>query len=512
MNKQKLSRLVLSLIITAQLFSCISKNKEPKGQTLYNSHCASCHVLPSIEDLPKAIWENGILPDMAARMGIIDSSNNPLKRKSFLEQEAILKSGIYPNTPTISKDDWDILRNYILQKAPDSLVSNISSPKSNKISQFEISPVNIDSINGSYATFLEFNNNDNTILVGNVSGSIFSYNRVSNEVKQIDQRYSAPTSILKKKNKTYITTVGFLDPSQLSQGEITILDSANVTKLPMYFHRPVHTSVEDLNNNGKEELIISEFGDLTGSLSLVVPNTDDFGYKKKVLLNQPGATRTITRDMNNDGKLDIVALMAQGREGVSIFYQKDDFNFEFETVIRLNPVFGSSWFDLLDYDNDGDHDIVIANGDNADKSFVPKPYHGLRIYINDGDNNFEEKYFYPLNGATRFVANDFDQDGDFDFGVLSTFPDYTNAPNKTFVYLENVSSESFEFETFTIDQNNLGRWFLMDDGDIDNDGDLDIIISSFTYTFTPVPKKYEEFWKESECDILILENKLITKK
>jgi hypothetical protein len=512
MNQPKFSRLVLCLIIVAQLISCVAKNKESKGQALYNSYCASCHVLPSIEDLPKAIWENGVLPDMAARMGIIDSSNNPLNRKSFLEQEAILKSGIYPNTPIISTEDWDILRSYILQKAPDSLITNSNSPQSKLITQFDMKAVNIDSTKGSYATFLEFNKSDNTAMIGNVGGSIFSYNGASNKVKKIDQRYSAPTSITKKKNKTYVTTVGFLDPSELSQGEITIIDSSNVTKLPMYFHRPVYTSVEDLNNNGQEELIISEFGDLTGSLSLVIPNKNQIGFKKKILLKQPGATRTITRDMNNDGKLDIVALFAQGREGVSIFYQKDNLNFKFETVISLNPVFGSSWFDLLDYDNDGDQDIVIANGDNADKSFVPKPYHGLRIYINDGENRFEEKYFYPLNGATRFVANDFDQDGDFDFGVLSTFPDYTKAPNKTFVYLENVSSESFEFKTFTIDQNKLGRWFLMDDGDVDNDGDVDIIISSFTYTFTPVPKKYEELWKESECDILILENKLITKE
>ncbi len=52
----------------------------------------------------------------------------------------------------------------------------------------------------------------------------------------------------------------------------------------------------------------------------------------------------------------------------------------------------------------------------------------------------------------------------------------------------------------------------MDDEDVDNYGDVDIIISSFTYTFTSVPKKYIELWKESECDILILENKLITKE
>ena len=132
----------------------------------------------------------------------------------------------------------------------------------------------------------------------------------------------------------------------------------------------------------------------------------------------------------------------------------------------------------------------------------------MRIHINDGNNNFEEKYFYQLNGATRLVAHDFDQDGDIDFGVISTFPDYENGPEFSFVYLENIKEDKFTFKPYTFKESNLGRWFLLDKGDIDNDGDMDIILSSFTYVFTPVPKYLSKLWKEKNIDLMLLENNL----
>ena len=133
----------------------------------------------------------------------------------------------------------------------------------------------------------------------------------------------------------------------------------------------------------------------------------------------------------------------------------------------------------------------------------------MRIHINNGNNNFAEEYFYAMNGATRLVADDFDDDGDIDFGVLSTFPDYENKPEFSFVYLENTNADAFKFTPYTLEEANLGRWLLMDKGDVDQDGDMDILLSSFTYSFIPVPAGLLQFWKESNTDMMILENKLI---
>ena len=155
-------------------------------------------------------------------------------------------------------------------------------------------------------------------------------------------------------------------------------------------------------------------------------------------------------------------------------------------------------------------DIVTVQGDNADKTYVQKPYHGLRIHLNDGSNNFTESYFYPLNGATRFAIEDFDKDNDYDLALISTFPDYDNHPELSFVYLENIGGNvTFEFNTEIIKEANEGRWLLMDKGDVDQDGDTDIILSSFSYSFTPVPQNLEKQWQENNVDLLILENQLI---
>ena len=215
--------------------------------------------------------------------------------------------------------------------------------------------------------------------------------------------------------------------------------------------------------------------------------------------------------MDKDGKLDIVTLTSQGDESITILYQQDDLVFKTDKAIRFSPIYGSSWFELIDYDGDGDDDIVTVNGDNADKTYVSKPYHGLRILINDGDNNFTETYFYPLNGATRFVADDFDQDGDYDFGIISTFPDYQEKPEYSLIYLENLNAGSYDFQPYSFDEGNDSRWLLLDAGDIDQDGDTDIILSAFTYVFTPVPNEITAKWDEKNVDIMVLKNTLIDK-
>jgi len=103
------------------LYSSCTPSKEKRAAKLYTTHCASCHELPNIQDLPKHIWDEGILPEMAARMGIIYDGNNPYIGLTFKEQGSRMKSGVYPSRPLISMTDWENLKNYILTLAPDSL-------------------------------------------------------------------------------------------------------------------------------------------------------------------------------------------------------------------------------------------------------------------------------------------------------------------------------------------------------------------------------------------------------
>jgi hypothetical protein len=75
-----------------------------------------------------------------------------------------------------------------------------------------------------------------------------------------------------------------------------------------------------------------------------------------------------------------------------------------------------------------------------------------------------------------------------------------------FIYLENLGD--FNFKENIIEDVNFGRWFLLDKGDIDKDGDIDILISSFTYTFSPVPNEFQKTWEENDVDLILLKNNL----
>ena len=492
-------------------FISCSSSTSKKEVALYQTHCTRCHLAPSINDLPKEIWSKNILPDMGARMGIRDSSYNPLKGYSFSEMDAINRTGIYPSIPTISKKDWKLLKNYIISLAPDYLPAIENTLASNELSQFYSKPISLDKVKGTSLTFLQYNSQMQKLLTGDLSGNLFEYDFDTKKNSYLGHFGSAIVDYTKKDSIVYLTAVGYLNPSENSSGKIFIGQDKTFNAIPEILHRPVNTLVNDLNKDGENEFVVSEFGNLTGKLSLLI-KIDSANYEKRILLNQPGSIRVLTKDMNKDGKNDLIALTSQGDETITILYQENNLKFRPEKVISLSPVYGISWFELVDYDGDGDDDIITANGDNADKSYVQKPYHGMRIHINDGNNNFEEKYFYAMNGATRLLARDFDQDGDIDFGVIATFPDYDNRPEYSFVYLENTSSKTFSFNPYTFKGSKLGRWFLMDAGDVDHDGDDDIILSSFTYVFTPVPDELSKLWKEKNVDIMLLENKLINKQ
>lgn len=482
------------LLTIFPIFLCLGSctpEKRKKEVVLYNQYCASCHMAPKIDELPKDIWEKAILPDMLSRMDLEETHKKPNNAKEGFR-------------PKIKLQDWVMLKNYIVAMAPEKL-AEITIPNTAVLEQFKPKPLALDKRNGALITYLEFK--DGQLFFGDMLGALKSYDFDSKSITQHYQGKSPITWYNETDSLKLFTEVGILEPSQSEQGKLIIKNDTDNTSLNNTFYRPVHTLLQDLNGDRKKEMVVSEFGDETGRLSLLIQN-DSLGYDKKVLLNQPGCIRTLTKDMDNDGKLDLITITSQGNESITILYQEDNLNFKKDKVLQFSPVYGSSWFELVDYNGDGFDDIITVNGDNADKSYVHKPYHGMRIHLNDGTNQFTEAYFYPLNGATRVLARDFDKDGDVDFGLINSFPDYEKAPELDFVYLENENSEKFDFSSKVLEKPNEGRWLLMDAGDIDLDGDEDIFLSSFTYSLAPVPENLSKQWGNNNVDVLILENKL----
>jgi hypothetical protein len=491
------------LVLVFLLGAC-NTEKRPKEVVLYETYCASCHIAPDIQDLPKELWDTSVLPAMASRMGIRTEENHPYKNLSFNEQAAVIKSGVYPEKPIIDLEDWQLLRDYIISMAPESLPADSIKKTSAPLVQFQQMALELDSVPGALITYLDYDD-QGTIHTGSMRGTLGSYDMAEKNYSILGQYRSAISNVHFDDGNVFVTTMGQLLPSEIPAGFLLKNNGENVSPVLAGLHRPVHALFKDLDGDGIQEIVVSEFGDLAGKLSLWIAN-EDGSYEERILLGQPGMIRVVAKDMNSDGKSDLVVLSSQGDEGITILYQQEELSFSAEKVLRFSPVYGTSWFELVDYDGDGDEDIITVHGDNADETYVQKPYHGMRIHLNDGNNDFNETYFYPLNGATRIIAKDFDQDNDMDIALLSTFPDYENYPEFSFVYLENNNAKNYDFSVHTLKNPALGRWFLMDSGDIDNDGDEDILLSTLTYGFTPVPEELENQWNASTTDILILEN------
>ena len=175
--------------------------------------------------------------------------------------------------------------------------------------------------------------------------------------------------------------------------------------------RPTQAGFADLNGDGREDIVVSQFGNRLGSLSWFEARKDG-GYDEHVLFDRAGAVQAEIFDANKDGRPDIFALVAQGREGIYLLLNRGNGEFETQTIIEVHPAFGFSHFQLVDFNGDGFIDLLITNGDSGDYPCPPRAYHGIRLYLNAGQNHFREAWFYPLHGAYHAIARDFDGDGD----------------------------------------------------------------------------------------------------
>lgn len=506
--KHALSALFFFFLL-AVLVDCTNEtaqsDTDASGAQLARVRCGSCHQYPEPDLLPKATWQQYVLPRMGYLLGVYDADN---PRATLIESgpggEAVRKANTYPEEPQISADDWEAIQAFYLNNAPDQLPKPGLPALDTNLLLFEAVYPELR-LSPPSATLVDIGRQGGLFL-GDANTKAFYQLDPNLQLQQAAQVREGAVALTEFPNQLLLTVMGSFSPTDAASGFLMALPkqtNQSPQVLIPNLQRPVHTAVGDLDNDQRPDFVISEFAKWTGRLAYWT--LVDGQYQPTVLRNAPGAIRSVLVDWNQDGRDDVVALFGQGAEGIYVFYNRGDGRFKEERILEFPSSYGSSYFDLVDLDRDGDFDILYTNGDNADYPPILKPYHGIRFFTNDGNNQFSETFFYPLAGAYKAIPGDFDADGDFDLAAISFFPDFAGQPERSFVYLENQGNGQYQTKTFPGSTN--GRWITMDAGDLDRDGDLDIVLGSLAFEVVPSTGILNQ-WVASGLPFVVLENQL----
>lgn len=498
----KFSKLVFVFLAIVTLINLSCDNNISEGEKLAKTYCASCHMFPEPSLLPQNVWKYSTLPYMGIMMGLEKEIENlPEELKDYV----ILK----PETNLISAKDYDKIKAYYLSEAPKIL----EFPKYTKLEElkdrFIIEKLEIKLENGKIPNYtaIKIDSKNQRIIAGDQSNRVIWVLDKNGKPTQSMLDQNALANIDIEKNKPYLLTyIGYTtqaNPDVNGSAEwLTVYEKSNSGRIKVLpdLNRPIEVLSWNLDDSPEDELISNEFGFKVGGLSVWKKNANG-KYQKKIISSQTGATKTIIQDFNGDAKPDILSLCAQGDEKIILYLNKGNLNFEEKLLLRFPSIYGSSSFDIADMDNDGIFDIVYTAGDNADFTTILKPYHGVYVFKNLGNFKFKQIHFFQQNGATKVIPGDFDNDGDVDMVSVALFPDVNKRPLEGFIYFEN-NGNGFDQKTLSI--NNLGRWAVIDAGDIDQDGDLDLVLGS--HPVAKFPAGFDQAWKQGS-GIIILRNR-----
>jgi hypothetical protein len=490
-----LTIVTIAIAGTLAIFSC-SRNEVERGESLAKKYCGTCHLFPEPKLLDKKTWADGVMPRMAFHLGIDFA---PMVDLVPVERSVVMAT--IPDSPMITEEEWRLIKLYYAVKAPDSLIR--TEQPTDSLIQFNPEHWHQPGKAIPQLTFARFNENNGQFFLADRMANLFIANN-NLQLKDSLSLRSPASDIIIGQDTTFILTMGIMDPNDQAKGAI-IQHTAQDTFLNLTIdslRRPVNMERADLNADGLLDFVVCEFGNYTGGLT-AFQNLGNGQYKRRTISKHSGARKVMIRDFNGDGKPDILALITQGNEQLSLFTNVGNFNFRITSLLRFPPVYGSSYFELADVNNDGKDDIIYSNGDNADYSGILKPYHGLRIYLYKGVNAYEESLFYPMDGAAQTIAKDFDGDGDTDIAAIAFFPDFKRHPERGFIYLENKGQ--MKFKSYATPLAASARWMTMSSGDLDKDGDEDIILAALNFDKS-VTNQLSIRWKEQPTSLLILRN------
>ena len=480
----------------------------PPGRALAEKHCSRCHLTPEPQDLPSDRWEFTIAW-MAHYFGY----------PSFTEADrSIVLQELVPEQPTVKRIVLeDILRYYLAAAGPEIPPDREALPAINYLSprrDLHFLPQNRS------VTCVKIDEANERLFVGDaLRNRLWEFTFQGTVIAQHPTSDTQVVGVTTTKDGFFATLIGhfLLDGDH---GKV-MLHRPNEATARRYtfpvddYFRIAHCLVADVNQDGWDDLLVSGFGArFTGAFSIFWGNPESPGdFIRQDLRNNNGAVCSGVTDVDGDGDLDVLLLTAQGHHELMLFRNLSagdavgEHRFGDELVMRNRPSFGGNGFRLADFDGDGKDEIVLFSGNNMEMHHSPvRGYHGVYIYSQDQDGAFREIHFQHLPGAIGVAIDDFDMDGDLDIVSASSLPDWRIPKPRSTVMLTNEGR--LNFSVGEIASTAGMQWVSLDSGDIDADGDPDLILGGLDFVPEASEQRLEHFRAatKSQSSVFVVEN------
>ena len=450
--------------------------------------CTACHVLPSPGDAPRAVWR---------------------QRLQDMKRFSLVGIGLGPGAESaLATMDLEPFFSYFEARAPETLPlpEPWPAPEAGRFARRLLSPpgaVPVPIVASAQFFDLDGDGRKEIVACDFGHGLVLLGDPLRRpgelrEVAKVPNPARATMVDLDKDGRQdlLIADVGYVLPEDHEKGTVTWLRQTAPGQFEKHvlaerLPRPMDVEAADFDGDGRLDLVVAAHGLYTrGGILLLENRTTDWKeprFEARTLDTRAGAIQVLPTDLDGDGRTDFVALLAQQHETVVAFLNRGGGTFEQRTIFRARtPAWGSTGIDLVDFDGDGDLDVLTTNGANLDEASV-KPWHGVRWLENRGSYPFEVHDLAALPGAYRARAADLDGDGDLDVAVAAFLPDpdHVRGSLASLGWLEQTTPGVFVKHTLQTGQ--LSHRTL-DLGDFDGDGDVDILTGNFvgfTFTFAP---------------------------
>ena len=275
-----------------------------------------------------------------------------------------------------------------------------------------------------------------------------------------------------------VSAMGVILPSDAHLGEVLILENDGNELFIQHViakgvQRVTDVQAGDLDGDGDLDLSVAQFGYTQGQVQWF-QNNGDWSFTPHQLIDRSGAIHAPVVDIDNDGDLDVLALLSQEWETVYAFVNDGSGSFTPKILHDVADAdFSSSGIEVADLDQDGDADVLWTNGDAfVAIDYRPLPTHGLQWLENHGEGEFEFHRIGQMDGAYAPSVADMDNDGDLDIVTVAEFAFWDRPDTRSVVWWEQLDDMQFAPHTIAKDPTHL---VTCDVADLDGNGFPDIV-------------------------------------